>query len=578
MAQSDPEIEAWRRRQAAAQTMPPSLGNPAALAMSHAPPSLLPTSTVPPPLNIERPAYDPDFDLREREKAADARVAKLPGARPAPQAPPPQQQPGATVTSNMGGIQVQQQLPPGGDISQRSSHSGKSESFTTPTAAESGLVTEQKANEAKQLENATAARDHAVKVAQVEADAAAAKDTVTASENLRKQQVMDETEAQVKRTMVAEREADIAYQQEAKNNPKGFFASDRTTGQKIAGGIALVLGFFGGADGSNVGADALLAAVERDNEAWKERVQNKLQIFKNSKGNTVDAMAETERQMGLAEVRKLSALESILTTAKSKAAALGMDAAAIEGNAGLSKIQSTITDGWMKREEGLRKKVAVEKSFNSTTTTGGAGGAGGMSAVSAMNANAKALEAQQDAEATERFAALAEKDPKAYLAVQKAMNDAARLNNWGAVKGGVGDLVNAGKAVGFAAQDVQARLKGNPAALEMFSALSPVITAKAREADPVGAINQDAVNTAEERLGLRSRDARAIASEARAMGKRKRELAEFYRRGGGAAPAAPMGAPAGQPAQQQPQAAQPRRGSVNGKPAMIYPDGTYEAL
>ena len=578
MALSDnTEIEAWQRRNNAALGMAghappiaapamPSFGPltaPASLGAPGAPP--LPPGA----LALERP---PSPDPFTESQLANAERAERKPATPAARAGAPAPMPagGPMVTTRMGGTTVEQPLPPSGEVSQRSSSGSKSTSRVEETKKEKELVEQQAALDQRAEEQKIEEGNALVKRAEIDkqnADLAAAS---VAEQNRITQEQIAEKQKLYEAAKAKETEAELAQRQEMKAQPSRRFA-DRSTSDKITGGIALLLGFFGGgSDGSNVGADAILAAHAKDVQAWQQRLENHATLLKNSRANTADVQAKLQETIQIAGIREIAALEETVAQAEAKLKAIGVDEASIQGNAGIVKLKQAILDKRLAREEGLRATVESQSAWNNTRTTGGAGSAG------QRTASIEALEAEQDAQATERFATLVDKNPKAYDDVQKAMNEAARVANAEKIKlFGIGGAVTAGKGWGMIANDVQARLKGNPAALEIFSALSPVVTAKAREADPQGAINQDATDTAMERLGLRSRAGAAVAAEARAMAKKKREKVALLTRGQGVPGAAPPAAPQA-PANDIVMVRDKRTGQQIR--ARRHPDGRLEAL
>lgn len=102
------------------------------------------------------------------------------------------------------------------------------------------------------------------------------------------------------------------------------------------------------------------------------------------------------------------------------------------------------------------------------------------------------------------------KHPEAYAEVQAAMR--AEGKTTAGSKGLFSPLITAGKIVGVVPTSLDQRLT-TPEARAIYSALAPVITAKARQLDPVGTLNLDSINKGQEHLGMATRAAADLGTE-----------------------------------------------------------------
>ncbi len=98
------------------------------------------------------------------------------------------------------------------------------------------------------------------------------------------------------------------------------------------------------------------------------------------------------------------------------------------------------------------------------------------------------------------------KNPKAFAEVQKAMAGEAKANK------SPGAFTAAGRMLGVTPVDMAERMKNSsPEAREIHALLAPLITAKARELDPVGALNEGSMGAARDHLGLSSLSPKELA-------------------------------------------------------------------
>jgi len=170
----------------------------------------------------------------------------------------------------------------------------------------------------------------------------------------------------------------------------------------------------------------------------------------------------------------------------------------------------------------IRKSLAEaeRKQFHSggskTTTLvqqdpgmGGRAGADGPGRVERENAAAALTQAEE----LKKLADLVRTNPKAWAEYQKALKAQREADQFAKSKAG-GGIMALGRGAGAFESAVEQRLKENPAAREIHSSIAKLKVAKARELDPVGAINESMMDAATDHLGLMTRSAKEIASTA----------------------------------------------------------------
>jgi hypothetical protein len=126
----------------------------------------------------------------------------------------------------------------------------------------------------------------------------------------------------------------------------------------------------------------------------------------------------------------------------------------------------------------------------------------------------KAEAAEASANQMARAAQMIEKDPGAWKRYQAALKAQKETDAIAKSKIG-GDPLALAQYFGQSALALEQRLKGDPAALDIHSNLAPVVAAKARQLDPVGALNEGALWAGRDHLGLLVREPKDISREIR---------------------------------------------------------------
>lgn len=220
-----------------------------------------------------------------------------------------------------------------------------------------------------------AARDHA----QVDADAAAEHARVVAERqkaNVEALKKYDDDVAWAKTQADAESARHKQMLQDFDNPRNGFWARS-TTPQKIQGGVALLLGIFGGAkDGSNVGAERIAQAIAEDRADRRQRIMDQLEIVSRSRADVRDTVASLSTRLHMVDLSTADALDAAAAQAEAKAKRLGIADADIAGNQGLLKLR----DQALKIREAWAKDVAPTVKDDWRTKKSGGGGGGGRGA------------------------------------------------------------------------------------------------------------------------------------------------------------------------------------------------------
>lgn len=153
--------------------------------------------------------------------------------------------------------------------------------------------------------------------------------------------------------------------------------------------------------------------------------------------------------------------------------------------------------------------------------------------------------AADSANSMERAAQLIKANPKAWKEYQTALKEQAQIDALGETKVGK-ELYASAQYLGAANVALEQRLK-SPMAKAIHSALVPVITAKARELDPVGVLNIQSVAQGRDALGLLTRAPDAVVGEIQNF--RDRKIGESRAAAGntGYIPPAASRAPVGGP-------------------------------
>lgn len=277
----------------------------------------------------------------------------------------------------------------------------------------------------------------------------------------------------------------------------------------------------------------------------------KQQILKNQiyRAGLKGQEAKDAYDYGLQEIalRKSALLDKLADDRAAKLAARGVEAADIQKDALINKAQ--MDSGKLKETNGhfLDVKVHASNASQQAAKLAALQAQQKGAAPATLSEREKAEAAAQQAAAIDKAHKIIEANPKGWDEYQAALKAQLQANNIQKTKIGA-EAYNTLAATGAISSQLEQRLK-SPAAKAIFASLDPVITAKARDSDPVGSLNQSSIDRAIETSGFMTRSRKDVLSDI--AGYRQRKLNES-----GAAAGATGYVP---PTLQQMQAQQPQR-------------------
>lgn len=192
----------------------------------------------------------------------------------------------------------------------------------------------------------------------------------------RKKAALDAHDAELSRLKGVASSEEAKYKQQLTDfaNPKNGYYADMTTADKIGAGISLVLGLVGGlTDGSNVGAERIIKAVDADTAKRRALLEAQERIVSRAKGDVGDARANLAYEKEMLDLRAAVGLEAAVSRARGRAQMLGIDENNLRKNEQLQKLEAEALDRRAKHEEGLRTKATT----TSVSVAGGPNGAAG---------------------------------------------------------------------------------------------------------------------------------------------------------------------------------------------------------
>jgi hypothetical protein len=283
------------------------------------------------------------------------------------------------VTTRAGNTSIQTPLSADGTITQKTSRGGETRTRVEPTKNEAEILKERAEadKEAKRL--ADEAKTASIARAKAEHEGAIANRAIAADKEARVIKDLEDGEAEVNRrkSIAVAEEENYRRSLEDFTGAKKTFWSRQDTSDKIKGGLALVLGLFGGIkDGSNVGADRIMKAIEDDSENYRVKMEARKEILERSRTDVSAAKEEIKRKLELTDIRSAAALDRVANEAVERGKRLGISEAELAGNQEILKLRQGAIDKRQAHEEKLRTNVSQEQAWNkvTTTSTGGAGG------------------------------------------------------------------------------------------------------------------------------------------------------------------------------------------------------------
>lgn len=316
------------------------------------------------------------------EPAPRSAGVKKPGTD-TPIAPLPSNiQGGPSITQRgPGGTTVNLPLAAGADLEQSTSRGSTSRSQREVSKAEREAEKDQDSVRFEQVNNAEQKKQVLINQAkddQIQQDAlqavAAAKEKDTndrlnqyEAEVAKRQAIADATETEYKQRLVDWEQRD----------PKKAFWAKKDTGEKLTAGLSMLLGIVGGLkDGSNVGAERILKAIDADTARAKDVLGAKEKMVASTKGDVQTAKDDIKRHKDLIDLRSAVAKDRVVAEAEARAARLGIPKAEIVGNEGILAIKESAAADRLKLEQSRAATVQQEQGWSRATTNTGGGPAG----------------------------------------------------------------------------------------------------------------------------------------------------------------------------------------------------------
>lgn len=155
--------------------------------------------------------------------------------------------------------------------------------------------------------------------------------------------------------------------QEARNAKIQDFWADKTTGQKIAAGMAVLFGGLartklyaaGNLNARNEGADFIAKAVEDDYKKQQDRIEQLRQNAERSGKNRDTYLEQIDRMEDRMNARFAVATKKLAADVTARLAKVLPDQAAVDGNKAKLALDAIAIDAEQKLEEGKRKKVSA---------------------------------------------------------------------------------------------------------------------------------------------------------------------------------------------------------------------------
>ncbi len=298
----------------------------------------------------------------------------------------------------------------------------------------------------------------------------------------------------------AERDRIIA---DAQKQSTADYWSDKPAGAKVLADFASAAGTYVAiktGSGINFAQQTIDKAFARDDA-------KKQQILKNSiyRAGLKGQDAKDAYEFGLQEIslRKSAVLDKLADERAAKLAARGVPAAEIQKDAMINAAKETAAQ--KKADFGAFQNVKIEASNASQQRAKleQLQAQQKTAAPATLSEREKAEAAAQQAVAIDKAHKIMLANPKAWQELQDAKNEQSKANMVQKTKLGA-EVYNTLAATGAINSQLEQRLKSK-AAKELNAALGVVITAKARDSDPVGALNQEAVDRAEGDFGFLTR-------------------------------------------------------------------------
>lgn len=543
-----------------------------------------PVEPAPPPVPVP---VDELAEARKLVASAGGAVPLPAGGAPVPlikkptakgeKAPEPGAAPVATVTSRAGGTTLETPLAPGGDIEQKTVRNAQTRSRVELAPGEKESQRDLQYTNEQMKDSAREMRDQAVAQAEAESQAADALRDLQAirAGDVARHSEAAENEIARRQGIAGQAEEDWKRALSESETAKKTFWSRQDTDTKVRAGISLLLGIVGGlTDGSNVGAERIRQAIKDDSADFAQRAKNKLDILERSKGNVEDAKKDLRWKLELVDLRTAAALDSTAAMAVARAKKLGIKDAEIQGNQKILQLQQEAQDLRQKWLEGQRTKVESEFAQSRVVTDAGPGAAAGDKPMQKWSQGEK----EADGYAQRMARASGDMDRYKYNPGDMQVIQNAKLQEQLLGTKGVGPAV-IGRVLGSTFQRLSPEGKKRflaeqdfaRAVLRKESGAAIGIAEQEAEIEGIGERPGDNPDTLAQKRAQRVGRIQAVGTSSGRPGYWSQQAQHMGPQGSapttpGAAHLNATGGGGG------------RRGKVNGKPAVIYPDGTYELV
>jgi hypothetical protein len=475
-----------------------------------------------------------------------------PNGQPMPHEVP--QAPGASVAAPQAPVIM---FPPRPEVSKTSGYHGPStvtsvkqaspETERQLTAVETGA-----ADEVEALQRKTEAQNQVTETQALGDDVLAANQRYYAT--IRENEAARRNE-QIEAAMATE--AQKRQEMEATGKPTSYWA-DQSAPAKVLSAFLVGLGqYAAGPGGRNPALEILNDAMARDRQLKIDQFTRSKEFFQLATQDREAAMAARDKRLKEIDDEQIVQSNILQKQIDAVAKRAGKPVALAAADELRAKREVEIADKLAGRRQNYDAEITKNSGYKSGSTTVNSGGPADAPKPPGFAERGAATTAAASAENMEKLATLIEKNPKAWAEYQAALRDdqkASAADSNILMKG----IRGAGQIAGYVPTALEQRLKSSEAR-EINSLLAPLQTAKARELDPVGAINADVMKAARDHLNLTSAKPSEIAAEARKF--RDRAM-------GQQSAAIPGGAPAPAPAaNDNAPAAKPDRKAMTGEAA-----------
>lgn len=542
------------------------------------PPMVAPPAPPPPPDTnaLAIPKLDKPIPMPgSSQRAPDVHLNRPTGGGPVRAAAPPPAQGGPTITQRgPGGTSIEMPLG-SSDIDQSTSRGSKSTSKRGVSKAEREAEADLTGVRFDQVNNAEQQKQNLIDAAKADQVKQDALQVVAAAKEKDTNDRLAGYEAEIKRREAIANQTEAEYKAQLQDfqqtDPKKRFWAKQDTTEKVTAGLSMLLGIVGGLnDGSNVGAERILKAIDADTARAKDVLEAKERMVERTRGDVTTAKDDISRHKSLIDLRSAVAKERVVAEAEQRAARLGIPKAEVEGNAGMLLIRESAANDRLKLEKDRAAQVNYEQSWSRVTTNANGGlGPNGKPLASEAADRVGLLNGGLDN--LNRLESIIKENPNAWNEYR------ANMANWKQAEAadkipGAKQLRAAGQATGMVNVSPDQGLK-SLAAKEIHRLNEELKSALAKaRGGAITAADADAIEREQAMLSTTPKE--FLGSIQRSREKFNRNKAIIM--GGRPDPYAPP--PPSSVVPPEPAQGGARRGKVNGAPAMIFPDGTYTLL